>query len=212
MQDNFFRWMNYNNFVDGSNCIAPSPSWSFSTKAASVSNTIPLSENQTGALDFPNWIEFGEDFLVKSNINNWVRCSPNGGSLAGYKHGSVKCEIVKVMVPGVCEDVVPHILLLPSAWYGPALFAKDFYYYFDVSSATNWPVADPCGSRGTNHLPNIPDPSGWLYLRESPATAKIDVIHVKNSSNPTGTGFFRKDKKSTTTTTIKIVYSFVHRC
>ena len=91
-------------------------------------------------------------------------------------------------------------------------FAKDFYYYFDVSSATNWPVADPCGSRGTNHLPNIPDPSGWIYLRESPATAKIDVIHVKNSSNPTGTGFFRKDEKSTTTTTIKIVYSFVHRC
>ena len=178
--------MDYNNFAAGSNYIAPSPSWSYSTKSASVSTTIPLSEDQTGALAFSNWREFGDDFLVKSNINNWVSCSPNGGSLVKFKHGSVNCKIVKIMVPDVCEHVVPHILLLGPAWFGPALFARDFYHYFEVSSTTNWPVADPCGSRGTNHLQNVPDPSGWIYLRESAATPNINVIHVKNNTNSAG--------------------------
>ena len=132
-----FRWMDYNNFAAGSNYIAPSPTWSYSTKAVSVSTNYPLSEDQTGALAFFNWGEFGEDFLIKSNINNWVSCSPNGGSLVKFKHGSVNCKIVKTMVSDVCKHVVPHILLLKPAWFGPALFARDFYYYFEVSSTTN---------------------------------------------------------------------------
>ena len=84
------------------------------------------------------------------------------------------------------------LFLLSSAWYGPALFARDFYYYFDVSSTTHWPVADPCGSIETNHLSNIQHPSGWIYLRESAATAQIKVKHVKNNSNPTGMSFFER--------------------
>ena len=74
--------MNYNNFDAVSNYIAPSPSWPYSTVAQSVSTTIPLSEDQSGALAFSIWSEFGEDFLVKSNINNWITRSPNGGSIA----------------------------------------------------------------------------------------------------------------------------------
>ena len=178
--------MDYIDFAADSNYISPSPSWSYSSHATTVSTTIPLSEDDTGALEFTKWAEFGEDFLVKSNINNWVSCSPNGGSLSKLEHGPVKCKIAKTMVPGVCEDVVPHILLLPSGWYGPTLFARDHYYYFEVSSVTNWPVADPCGSRGTNHLLNIPNPSGWIYLRESAAAPDIEVIHVKNVSDEAG--------------------------
>ena len=140
-----FRWMNYNNFDSVSNYITPSPSWPYSTQATTVSITIPLSEDQTGALNFPIWREFGEDFLVKSNINNWVTCSPNGGSIAEYKHGPVKCKLVKIIVPGICEDVVPHMLHLGSTKKGPSLYARHFYYYFEVNSASDWPVADPCG-------------------------------------------------------------------
>ena len=184
--------MNYNDFAAGSNYIAPSPSWSYAEKAASVSTTIPLSEDQLGSSAFSNWREFGEDFLIKSNINNWVSCSPNGGSLVKFKHGSVNCNIVKIMVPNICEHVVPHILLLSSNLFGPALFARDFYYYFEVNSVTNWPVADPCGSTENNHLHDIPIPSGWIYLRESADTPDANVIYVMNNSNPTGMGMCSK--------------------
>ena len=185
--------MNYNSFTSGSNYVSPSPSWSYSSHAPTVSTTIPLSEEETGALEFTKWAEFGEEFLVKSNINNWVTCSSNGGSLSKLEHGSVKCKIAKIIVPGVCEDVVPHILIVPPTWHGPTLFAREFYYFFDVGPASYWPVADPCGSRATNHLPNIPNPSGWVYLRESAAASDIEVIHVKNSSNEAGNYFCVSD-------------------
>ena len=182
-----FRWMDYNNFDAGSHYLAPSPSWPYSTIAQSVSTKIPLSEDQTGALTFSIWSELGEDFLVKSNINNWIACSPNGGSIAEYKHGSVKCKLVKIVVPGICEDVVSHILRIGSGRKGPALGARHYYYYFELNSMIDWPVADPCGLSETNHLQNVPDPSGWIYLRESAVTPDINVIHVRNDSHPAGT-------------------------
>ena len=146
----------------------------------------------TGALHFSKWIELGEDFLIKSNINNWLTCSPNGGSLSGYKHGAVNCKITKVLVPCVCEDVVPHLLLLQSSLFGPALFARAFCYYFDVSSSTNWPVVDPCGTQEQNHLKNVQDPSGWIYLRESAAAESTVVNHIHNDSNLSGKFTFYK--------------------
>ena len=178
--------MNYNNFQSDSNYIAPVPSWTLSATSTSVSTTTPLSEDVTGALDFSKWKEFGGDFLVKSNINNWLTCSPAGGGLAEYKHGKVNCKITKIIVPGVCEDVVPHILLLTPSWHGPALFAADFYYYFEGSASINWPVADPCGSRQSNHLPNVPDPSGLIYLRESPPAKNVTITHIHKHSSPSG--------------------------
>ena len=152
---------------------------------------LTLSEDQSGALAFSIWSEFGEDFLVKSNINNWITCSPNGGSIAEYKHGSVKCKLVKIIVPGICEDVVPHILHIGSGRKGPALGARHYYYYFELNSVTDWPVADPCGLSETNHLKNVPDPSGWIYLRESTITPDINVIHVRNESDSAGISFQR---------------------
>ena len=133
---------------------------------------------------------------MKSNINNWVACSPNGGSLVTLQDGSVKCKLVNIKVPDVCENVVPHFLVISSTLYGPAIFARYYYYYFDVSSAKNFPVADPCGSAGTNHLPNIPVPSGWIYLRESADIPDANVIHVMNDNNSAGMGH----KASTTIT------------
>ena len=183
--------MNYNNFGSVANYIAPSPSWPYSTQATSVSITIPLSEDQTGALDFPSWREFGEDFLMKSKINNWITCSPNGGSIAEYKHGPVKCKLVKIIVPGICEDVLPHMLHLGTTRKGPALYAGHYYYYFELNSASDWPVADPCGLSETNHLRNVENPSGWIYLRESAVPPDIDVNHVRNKSNSAGTFPFK---------------------
>ena len=43
-----------------------------------VSTTIPLNENQREAMEFSWWSSIGSEFLVKSNINNWLACSPDG--------------------------------------------------------------------------------------------------------------------------------------
>ena len=43
------------------------------------------------------------------------------------------------------------------------------------------------GLSETNHLRNVQDPSGWIYLRESAVPPDIDVIHVRNESNSAGT-------------------------
>ena len=133
-------------------------------------------------MTFSIWSELGEDFLVKSNINNWIACSPNGGSIAEFKHGSVKCKLVKIIVPGICENVVPHILRIGSGRKGPALGARHYYYYFELNN-----MIDSCGLSETNHLKNVLDPSGWIYLRESAITPDINVIHVRNESYSAGT-------------------------
>ena len=49
------------------------------------STTIPLSEDQTGAMDYPLWRNLGSDFMVKSNINNWLACLSKG-TLIVYLH------------------------------------------------------------------------------------------------------------------------------
>ena len=141
-------------------------------------------------MDFSDWKEFGEDFLVKSDINNWIACSPNGGSLVTLTEGSVRCKLAKIIVEDVCEDVVPHFLMVSSTLFGPALFAKYYYYYFEVSSTNNWPIANPCGSTATNHRPDISVPSGWIYLSESVGAPDINVIQVMNNSNLAGIGIF----------------------
>ena len=132
-------------------------------------------------MDFNLWREIGKDFLVKSNINNWISCSEDGGSLITQTEGGLKCEVEKIVAPGVCEQVKPYRLVMHT--YGPSLYASHYYYYFETSIVENWPVADPCGRISTNHLEDVNDPSGWVYLRpEQPPST--DVYHVYDSSNP----------------------------
>ena len=43
-----------------------------------VSVMTPRGETEDGAMEFPYWKAMGLEFLVKSNINNWIKCSPAG--------------------------------------------------------------------------------------------------------------------------------------
>ena len=43
-----------------------------------VSTEIPLSGTQPRAMEFSWWQQIGLEFLVKSNINNWIACTPGG--------------------------------------------------------------------------------------------------------------------------------------
>ena len=40
-----------------------------------VSTTPPLGEQEYGAINFALWKSIGSEFMVKSNINNWIKCS-----------------------------------------------------------------------------------------------------------------------------------------
>ena len=123
---------------------------------------------------------------MKSNINNWISCSEDGGSLVTQTEGGLKCKVEKTIVVGVCEQVKPYRLVMHGR--GPALYASDFYYYFETAMDTNWPVADPCGRISTNHLEDVNDPSGWIYIR-SENTSNVSVHHVFNVMDPSSEYF-----------------------
>ena len=151
-------------YKDAINHISPSPNWPVNQPPdPPVSTSAPLSEDVTGALNFNLWKEIGTDFLVKSNINNWISCSEDGGSFVSQKDGGLNCKVQKIIVPGNCDQVKPNrFVKLPK---GPALFANDTYYYFDTSVIDGFPTADPCGNKSTNNLEAVHDPSGWIYIR-----------------------------------------------
>ena len=139
-----------------------------------VSTSAPLSEDATGALNFTLWKEIGTDFLVKSNINNWISCSEDGGSFVAQEDGGLNCKVQKIIVPGNCDQVKPYrFVKLPK---GPALFANDTYYYFDTSVIDGFPTADPCGNNSTNNLEDVHDPSGWIYIRTKQSSTIEDSI------------------------------------
>ena len=53
-----------------------------------VSTTIPLNENRREAMEFSWWSLIGSEFLVKSNINNWLACSPDGKFIRKLFHSA----------------------------------------------------------------------------------------------------------------------------
>ena len=146
--------------------VWPSPSWSVKDPARPFSTTTPTSEEMTGAMDHSLWSEIGDTFLVKSNITNWFKCSPNGENLVSLTVGQLSCSIVKHLVDdmSLCgQIVVPTNLEIHRC--DPGIFTNDHYFYFDTWDNNRCPVADPCGMRQQNHIHGVTDPRGWLYLR-----------------------------------------------
>ena len=158
--------MFYHDFDNNFNMVWPSPSWSAKDLARPFSTTTPTSEDMTGAMDHSLWSEIGDTFLVKSNITNWFKCSPNGGNLVSLTEGNLSCGIVKSLVDdaSLCGGiVVPYYLRMDPC--GPAVYTDDFYFFFESRDQACWPVADPCGRRQENHIHNVDDPASWLYLK-----------------------------------------------
>ena len=63
--------------------------------------------------------------------------------------------------------MVPYHLKIPPC--GPSVYTDSdlnlHYFYFESRDDNCWPVADPCGKTQQNHLKNVVDPGGWLYLK-----------------------------------------------
>ena len=128
-----------------------------------VSTQVPLTDKQLGALDFNQWKQIGEEFLMTSNISNWVSCALKVGNLVKWLSGEVTCCLVKQVV-SLCTGTLPYKLLIP-AKYGPALSTDRFYYCYDGSTASHWPTHDPCGKNQANQIKGVADPRGAIYIR-----------------------------------------------
>ena len=152
----------YSSFTSGSNAVTPRPTWKFSSANTRVSTTVPLSETHYEAMSFALWRTIGKEFLIKSNINNWIACKEGTGSIVQQKAGSITCKLVK-LVSNQCAGVVPKSLVMYT--YGPYLESSNLYYYFDSSTSSHWPTHDPCGLNGQNQLKGVANPHGNIFVR-----------------------------------------------
>ena len=158
-----YTFTNYNSFNSRSNAVTPRPNWPASDANVSISTTPPLSESSRGAVDWNLWNDIGKEFMVKSNINDWIVCQPSGGSIVTKKHGSLSCQNVK-NVATTCSGVAPNEI----HWYtnGPGLQTSfDHYYVFEASTRCCRPVHDSCGKNSLHYKKGVSNPGGQIYLR-----------------------------------------------
>jgi hypothetical protein len=162
-----YTFNNYASFMANNNAVTPRPDWGYpASSGTTVSTTIPTSPSTTtGAMPFLRWRTIGTEWLVTSTINNWVRCTPGTGSLVTLTGGSITCSVERVVV-NTCILAPYNVGVGGTAnANGPSLNARNFYYYFDGSTAANWPTHDPCGTNSPNQLDGVADPRGAIYVR-----------------------------------------------
>ncbi len=153
----------YSSFSTSANAVTPRPTWTASSANSRVSRTAPLSETHYEAMTFALWRTIGKEFLIKSNINNWIACKEGTGSMVQQKAGSITCKLVK-QVSKQCAGVVPTSMALDSD--GPYLGrSSGIYYFFEGYTRSEWPVHDPCGKTEENQLKNVANPHGNIFVR-----------------------------------------------
>lgn len=164
-----YTFTSYKSFNDNSNAIKPRPNWPAKSEVnVPISTTPPLNEKDYNAMNFSLWKQIGSQFLIKSNINNWLVCNPGTGSLVDWQDGSVSCQIIK-RVTATCNETLPPSEFARIKGFGPMLYTsgkqRNLYYYFDGYTGQNWPTHDPCGENKPNHLKNVTNPHGNIYIR-----------------------------------------------
>ncbi|XP_078384794.1 uncharacterized protein LOC144667270 [Oculina patagonica] len=160
-----YTFTDYGHFMANSNAITPRPYWPMYPEVdVPISTTPPLNETDYNAVNFLQWKQLGRQVLMKSNINNWLVCHPGSGSLVDWQDGSISCHIAK-HVTDTCNGTVPSKLIL-SHGYGPT-FATSYgnYYFFDGCTKQNWPTHDPCGLNHRNHVKDVVNPHGNIFIR-----------------------------------------------
>ena len=161
---------NYGHFRDSSNAITPRPNWPVNPVAdVPISTTPPLNETDYNAMNFSYWKQIGRQVLIKSNINNWLVCHPGSGSLVDWQEGSVSCQII-IRVTNTCNDTLaPTRFSAPSQGFGPMFYSSSYwgstYYYFEGYTRNHWPTHDPCGTGKGNHVKNVVNPHGNIFIR-----------------------------------------------
>lgn len=156
-----YTFTDYAHFKSASNAVTPRPSWLAGSSNVRVSKTVPLSETQYEAMDFALWSSIGKETLIKSNINNWFACKERTGSIVKQNQGSIHCKLVKQFAKN-CGSAAPNFWKFYAT--GPSFNGGQFYY-FDGSTKSNWPTHDPCGRYRADHLKNVQNPHGNIFIR-----------------------------------------------
>ena len=162
-----YTFTDYNNFVSTNNAVTPRPNWPASRANVPISTSPPLDESSRGAVNFNLWKEIGNEFLVKSNTNDWIVCQPNGGSLVTKKNGPLSCQNIKNVVTK-CQGKVPIKIRWDLFNNGPALSGESgLYYYFDGSTSANCPTHDACTGSclAQRYRKNVLYPGGTVFIR-----------------------------------------------
>ena len=128
------------------------------------STTPPSDIQQYGALDFSLWQNIGEEFMIKTNINNWIACTPGSGSFSRWVAGSIDCRMIKSITTS-CPNMPSGPWTIIFNVRGPSVKNNNtHYYYFDGTTSNHWPTHDPCGLNQANHLTGL-HPRGQIWLR-----------------------------------------------
>ena len=168
-----YTFTDYEFFMAGTNAVTPRPNWPVRHRnEVPISTTPPMSETDYNAMDFSLWKQLGRQVLIKSNVNNWLICSPVTGSLVDWQEGSVSCQIVKRVTDKCLEasapsSVSPDERLRCGPLFLSTSFWVDGYYYFDGCTRKDWPIHDPCGitSAQWTYLQNVANPHGNIFVR-----------------------------------------------
>ena len=158
-----YTFTNYNSFSSRSNAVTPRPNWPASSANVPISTTPPLNESSLGAVDWNLWKSIGKELMVKSNINDWIVCQPNGGSMVTKTQGPMSCQNIR-NVATACSGVAPNRII----WHviGPYMSASSLYYFFDGDTQSNQPTHDPCGKyTDNNQKKGVSNPGGQIYIR-----------------------------------------------
>ena len=163
-----YTFTNYDDFTSVTNAVTPRPNWPVHGFDG-ISTTAPTNETDYNAMSFSLWKQLGRQFLIKSNINNWLVCHPGTGSLVDWQEGDVNCRIVK-HVTNTCNDALPPSFLRFDIAKGVTLCSNKnpyshIYYRFESSDKSAWPVHDPCGKERDNHVKSVLNPHGNIYIR-----------------------------------------------
>ena len=151
-----------------SNALTPKPTWSFTSIDPVPTSAIPPSDlQQYGALDFPLLQTIGEEFMVKSNVNNWIACLPGSGSFSGWVQGSITCRMIN-SITSTCADLPTGQYEMGFTSRGPLVRRSNnpYYimYFWDSSTDEFWPANDPCSANEPNHIPDLML-KGQIWLR-----------------------------------------------
>ena len=113
-------------------------------------------------MNFGLWRSIGKEFLIKSNINNWIACKEGSGSIVQQRVGSITCKLVK-LVSDQCSGVVPNSV--GSNSIGMYISSGNTYYYFEGDTKESWLSHDPCGKGEGTYVKCVANPHGNIFIR-----------------------------------------------
>ena len=157
-----YTFTNYKRFDSIANAVTPRPNWPTPETNVLISTTPPHRKSSLGTLNWTLWKDVGQEFMVKSTVNDWIVCQQNGENIVTKQSGSVSCENIK-NVATACANVVPNRIKWNS--HAPCLFHSSGYYVLDGAANIGWPRHDPCGVNKASQKKGISNPGGQIYLR-----------------------------------------------